>query len=371
MTILIFILILSVLIVVHEAGHFFTARKKGVRVEQFSLGFGPKIFSWVRGGTEYCLCAIPLGGYVKMAGDDRMQCKGASDEYFSKSVGARFWIILMGSGVNYIFAYLCFVVVFMLGYVDMEATQKAVPARVGQVVAASAAERAGLMAGDEILAIEGAPIANWSEMQEKVSHSAGEEIQVEILRSGERTMVMMTPQLRTIKDMFGRQRQVGQIGIQQGTIDSPDKLVIRQYGFWASWGQAAVELGKVTGKTYSALWDIVTGKRSAKEGMTGLVGIFFIIKFAVAVGISFLLYVVGVISASLAIFNLLPIIPLDGGHLLLLGLEKLRGRALSVKADEILGRIGFALIIVLAVFVFYIDFERIGLIDKVVQFFKG
>ena len=125
----------------------------------------------------------------------------------------------------------------------------------------------------------------------------------------------------------------------------------------------------MTSRTYGALWDMITGQRSAKEGMTGLIGIFFIIKFAAAVGVSFLLHVVGVISASLAIFNLLPVIPLDGGHLALIALEKLRGKALSLKVEDVIARTGFALIIVLAVFVFYLDFERIGLIDKVFKFF--
>ena len=371
MVFLIFVLILSILIVVHEAGHFFTAKKMGVRVEQFALGFGPKLFSRVWEGTEYCLCAIPLGGYVKMAGDDRAQCKGASDEYFSKSIGHRSWIILMGPIVNYFFAYLCFVVVFMFGYVDMEATNKAVPAKVGQVVAASAAEKAGLKEGDQIVAIDGVPIANWIEMQEKISHSAGKELQVVLTRSGVTRTIPVTPQLRTTKDIFGREKQVGQIGVQQGKIDSPEKLVVRKYGFVASWGRAAEELGKITGKTYSSLWEIITGQRSAKEGMTGLIGIFFIIKFAIAIGFSFLLHIVGVISASLAIFNLLPVIPLDGGHLFLLGIEKIRGRALSLKTDELMAKVGFVLIIALAAFVFYVDFERIGLIDRVVHLLKG
>ncbi|MBF0122343.1 MAG: site-2 protease family protein [Candidatus Omnitrophica bacterium] len=371
MVFLIFVLILSVLIVVHEAGHFFTAKKMGVRVEQFALGFGPKLFSRVWEGTEYCLCAIPLGGYVKMAGDDRTQCKGVSDEYFSKSIGHRSWIILMGPIVNYIFAYLCFVIVFMIGYVDMEATNKAVPAKVEQVVVESAAEKAGVKQGDQIMAIDGTSIGSWGEMQEKVSHSAGKELQFSLMRDGEIKTLLVTPQLRTTKDIFGREKQVGQIGVQQGKIDSPDKLVIRKYSFVASLGQAAGELGKITGKTYSSLWEIITGQRSAKEGMTGLIGIFFIIKFAVAIGLSFLLHVVGIISASLAIFNLLPIIPLDGGHLFLLGLEKMRGRALSLKTDELMAKVGFAFIIVLAAFVFYVDFERIGLIDRVVHFLKG
>ena len=114
MIILLFIVILSILIVVHEAGHFLMARRVGVKVEQFSLGFGPKVCSMTFAGTQYCLCAVTLGGYVKMAGEERALCKGNSDEYFAKSPGHRALIVLMGPVVNYLLAYLCFVAVFMI-----------------------------------------------------------------------------------------------------------------------------------------------------------------------------------------------------------------------------------------------------------------
>ncbi len=110
MSLIIFIFILSILILVHEWGHFITARKCGVKVEQFAFGFGPKLFGWVHDGTEFCLCAIPLGGFVKMAGDEREKCSGSSDEYFTKSAGQRALIILMGPVVNLILAYRMFLV---------------------------------------------------------------------------------------------------------------------------------------------------------------------------------------------------------------------------------------------------------------------
>ena len=134
MSSIIFIFILSILILVHEWGHFITARKCGVKVEQFALGFGPKIFGWVHDGTEFCLCAIPLGGFVKMAGDEREKCLGGSDEYFAKPAGQRALIILMGPVVNLILAYVCFWVVFMIGFVDMDQSSKNVAPVIGQVL---------------------------------------------------------------------------------------------------------------------------------------------------------------------------------------------------------------------------------------------
>ncbi|MBF0569484.1 MAG: RIP metalloprotease [Candidatus Omnitrophica bacterium] len=371
MILLVFVIILSILIVVHEGGHFFMAKRLGVRVEQFALGFGKALWSRVYRGTEYRLCAIPLGGYVKMAGDEREQCKGAADEYFSKSKGHRSLIILMGPVVNYLLAYLCFVVVFMIGYVDLDATSKAVPAMVGKVMASSPAEKAGIKEGDKIIAIDGKSMANWGEMQEKISSSGGKSLLITMARADKRMTVVVLPELQKTQDIFGKEHQVSRIGVQPKGAGKPEELVIRKYGFFQSFGKGAEELWAITAKTYTALWEIVTHQRSAKEGMTGLIGMFFIIKFAMTIGFSFLLHIIGVISASLAIFNLLPLIPLDGGHLFLIGLEKLRGRALSVKADELINKAGFALIIALALFVFYVDFERIGLIDRVLHLFRG
>ena len=147
-------------------------------------------------------------------------------------------------------------------------------------------------------------------------------------------------------------------------INNAKDIVVTRYGFFESFGKAGEELWSITVKTYSALYEMAIGARSPKEAM-GIVGMFFVIKFALTIGFAFVLHIVGIISASLAIFNLLPIIPLDGGHLFLIGLEKLRGKALSMKTDQFIAKAGFTLIIMLALFVFYSDFERIGLIDKI------
>jgi regulator of sigma E protease len=371
MTILLFILILSILIVVHEAGHFLMARRLGVRVEEFALGFGPKLCSWSFRGTEFRLCAIPLGGYVKMAGDERDKCSGAKDEFFSKSPGHRALIALMGPAVNYALAYVCFVAVFMIGFVDFDAAMKAMPAKIGKVSAGSPAEKAGMMPGDLVLRIDNVPVEGWSSLQQDIGSSGrGRQIDILVLRAGAQVPLRISPEVQTAKDIFGREHPVARIGVQPEQSAEIDQKYIERYDLPGALRRGLGELWSVTARTYQALGEMATGARSPKEGMTGLIGIFFIIKMAASMGLAFLLHIVGVISASLAIFNLLPLIPLDGGHLLLLGLEKLRSRPLSVRTDALVTRAGFALIIFLAAFVFYVDFERIGLIDKIMGFLK-
>jgi len=360
----IFVIILSILILVHEWGHFITAVKCGVRVEQFALGFGPKLYSRVHDGTEYCLCLIPLGGFVKMAGDEREKCVGVSDEYFTKSAGQRALIILMGPMVNLILAYVCFWFVFMFGYVDMDlSSQKAAPV-VGEVLAHSPADQAGLRSGDKILSVNGQAILHWSQLQDLVSTSTAKQLTLTLDRAKHVVAVTLTPEQTDQQDIFGRMHKTRLIGVKQMPIENAKDIVITRYGFFESFVKAGQELWDITIKTYSALYEMAIGARSPKEAM-GIIGMFFVIKFALTIGFSFVLHIVGIISASLAIFNLLPLIPLDGGHLFLIGLEKVRGKALSMKTDQFIAKTGFTLIIMLALFVFYSDFERIGLIDKI------
>jgi regulator of sigma E protease len=364
MPLIIFIFILSILILVHEWGHFITARKFGVKVEQFALGFGPKLFGWVHDGTEFCLCAIPLGGFVKMAGDEREKCLGSSDEYFSKSAGQRALIILMGPVVNLILAYVCFWFVFMIGYVDMDLSTKNIAPSIGKVLDGSPAQQAGLKLGDRILGINGKPIEHWQQLQDLVSNSTTNRLILRIQRDKNIISIAIIPQKQDQKDFFGRLHRTRIIGVGPMPINNTKDIVVTHYGFFKAFSKAGEELAKITFKTYEALYEMAIGARSPKEAM-GIIGMFFVIKFALTIGFSFVLHIVGIISASLAIFNLLPVIPLDGGHLLLIGIEKLRGKALSMKTDQFIAKAGFTLIIMLALFVFYSDFERIGLIDKI------
>ncbi len=435
----IFAIFLSILIVVHEWGHFITAKKLGVKVEKFSLGFGKVIFKKTYNGTLFLLSIIPLGGYVKMAGDERDQCKGAPDEFFSKSVGARSLIIFNGPMVNFVLAYICFVFVFMLGFPE-------VSTRVGELIDGQAAQLSELKVGDEIIAVDGNKIYGWTELQNAVAKSKNFNIVLTVLRSSRELDVVIIPQMRKRPNMLGQIKEMRSIGISPygneiGLVDDDglakniglmvgdsviavkdiptvgwsevekqlsnikdgdititimrdgqtmtmvatpktiqkktlfgllkkevkvSKLGIapkqEQKSYQFSPGESIVrgflKLKEITFVTYKALGSMIIGTISAKDNMAGPIGIFYIVTSAADLGIAHFLYILGVVSASLAIFNLFPVIPLDGGHLFLLGIEKIRGKALSAKIDEWISRIGFSMIIMLALFVFYSDISR-------------
>ncbi len=305
-----------------------------------------------------------------MAGDEREKCLGAKYEYFSKSTGQRALIVLMGPVVNLILAYVCFWFVFMIGYVDMDTSSQKLAPVIGQVLEHSPAQEAGLKLGDRILKVNGSAIAHWVQLQDWISNSAGHQLVLTIERANHNITVDIVAQATDQQDIFGRHHETRRIGVGPMPIDNANDIVVTRYGFFESFVKAGEEVVNITLKTYESLYEMAIGERSPKEAM-GIIGMFFVIKFALTIGFSFVLHIVGIISASLAIFNLLPVIPLDGGHLFLIGLEKLRGKALSLKTDEFIAKAGFTFIIVLALFVFYSDFERIGLIDKIVKVFKG
>lgn len=353
----IFIVVLSVLILVHEWGHFITAKRLGVGVERFALGFGPTIFSRVHNGTRYMINAIPLGGYVKMAGDERSECTGRPEEFFSKPIGHRALVVLNGPIVNFVFAYICFFFVFMFGYPDLGNT-------IGEVMEGYPAYEAGLKVGDKVVSIGSSPVESWTDIQKGIAASTEETIQLTVVRDGQAMTTVIVPRTERIKNIFGKYTEVRLVGIRPG-----EDIVSLKYAPGTALVKAYQELAKITVTTYKAIFSMLTGSMSAKENVTGPIGIFYIIKKAAEMGMTHVLFILGVISASLAIFNLLPVIPLDGGHLFLLGIEKLRGKALPAKIDEYIMKAGFSLIIVLAIFVFYNDFSQFGWFDKIKQFF--
>jgi regulator of sigma E protease len=235
---------------------------------------------------------------------------------------------------------------------------------IGGLVEGYPAESAGLQAGDRIIEVDSQKVSSWKSLQKVIADSTGDHIVLMYVRNGKNFVKTVTPQVDTVKDKSGQEVRKRKIG-----IGPEQEFDLFQFGLGDSFMFAGEELWFITQLTYESLFRMVTGAISAKESVTGPVGIFYIVKGAAEAGISHLLFILGVISASLAIFNLLPIIPLDGGHLFLFGVEKIRGRALPPKVDEWVARAGFSLIILLAVFVFYSDFARFGWFENINNWF--
>ena len=359
MSFLIFVGVLSILVIVHEWGHFIAAKSLGVKVLKFSVGFGPKLLSRFHNGTEFMLCAIPLGGFVKMAGDERSECKGTRDEFYAHPVGHRAIIVLMGPLVNFVFALICFYFTFLIGYPTVES-------KIGKLMENYPAFAAGIEVGDRVVQIDSQKIENWEDLQEYVSTSRGPTLHFKILRGNQPIEKDVVPQIKIRKNIFGQEEASRVVGVQPF-----EEQVLIKYGPVDAFVKSVQELAKITVLTFKALYYVVTGAMPAKDAFGGPIRILDVIKNAAAAGISYLILTMAVISANLAIFNLFPIPVLDGGHLFLFAVEKLRRRPLPTNVEEGLTKAGFGVLLVLFVLVCYNDIVRIGWIDHFKNFWQS
>lgn len=348
MALLIFLFILGLLIIVHEFGHFIVAKRTGVRVENFSLGFGPRLLARKKNGTEYALSLFPLGGYVKLAGDNLEEYRGLPDEYLSKAPGERARIILCGPLLNYILGFLFFWLLFFAGYPTL--TNK-----VGGLLDGFGAKASGIEVGDRIIAVDGKKVEFWEDLQKAIqAKKADTEVSLSLLRDGREYLITAAIKEKQVGDQLGQKRNIGLLGI------TPAEEIIKvRHNLSDAFLLSVHKTWELTITTYKALWRLICGKLSMRESMTGPLGIFDITSKAASLGIIALLHLVAVLSISLAIFNLLPFPVLDGGHLLFLAIEKIRGKALGLKADQIITRIGLTVIIFLALVVTYNDILRL------------
>lgn len=354
---IIFLFILGILIIVHEFGHFIVAKKIGVRVEKFSLGFGPQLLKKKKNETEYSISAIPLGGYVKLAGDNLEEYKGGGDEYFAKPPYQRMAIIFFGPLLNYILGIIFFWLIFFVGY-------PTVAAKVGGLIEGFGAKEAGIQVGDKIIAVDGKKIESWEKLQEIIQVKKDASLaRLFVVRDNRELSLDVKIKGKEFNDLLGQKRNVGLIGITPS-----DETVRLKYGFGESFILSINKTLDLTVITYKALWRMITGKLSLRESVTGPLGIFYITSKAAHLGIIAVLHLIAVLSISLAIFNLLPLPVLDGGHIVLLAIEKVRGRTLSLKAERLIMQIGLTIIITLAIIVTYNDILKFfG--DKIYKFF--
>ncbi len=339
------LIVFSILILVHETGHFLMAKRMGVRVERFSFGFGPKLLSFRKGETEYLVCAIPLGGYVKMAGDEPTEKRqGKEWEYLSQPPIKRFAIVATGPLTNYLLAFLLFSLIFVLG-------APALTTEVGDVLEDFPAYSAGIRESDKIISIGGEKVNYWDELLLEVSKATtGKEIQMVVLREGQPIAIKLVPKIIETKNIFGQSIKVGRLGIISAGKTTTIKTNIINALYLG--GKKTIFL---TGFTYKALWHIITGGMPVRESLGGPIRIAAEIGKAAKMGIIYLIYITAQINLAIAIFNLLPFPVLDGGHILFLGLEKIRGRQLSPRIESVITQIAITLLITLAVFVSWND----------------
>jgi len=351
LTFIIYMLVLSIVICTHELGHFIMARRNGVKVEIFSFGFGPKLFSKKGRMTEYIVCAIPFGGYVKMAGENLQECTGKPDEYYSQPPGRRFQIIVLGPLVNYILGFLLLWFIFCVGYSRLTT-------KVGSLRDGYGAKLAGIEVGDKIIALDGKKVEYWEDMQQIIqTKKSTMKVEVSFTRNN-KTMTLAVPvKEETLEDPLGKKHNVGLIG-----ITPYDETVIVRHGFVESAFLAFNKVWDFAAITYQTIGRIVTGKMSVKsirDSVAGPLGMFDITRKVISLGFVAVVNFMAAISVSLAVVNLLPIPAFDGGHILLLFIEKIRGKSLSFKVEHFITQIGFSFIIMLALIITYNDILRL------------
>ena len=353
-----FLFVLTIVVFVHELGHFLIARWCGVRVLVFSIGFGRELVGLTdRHGTRWKLAAVPLGGYVKFFGDenvasvpDRASVAAMSEadrreSFFHQPLARRAAIVASGPIANFILAIVIFAAVFAAyGRPDNVA-------RVEAIEPSSAAAAAGFRPGDVVVAIDDHAIRTFTEMQRVVRAHPDQKIQIEIERDGRFLTLSATPTLKEVPDNFGKVHRFGILGIQ----GPRDRIKV---GPVEAIGYGAQETWSIVDETFSYLYRMVTGRESADQ-LGGPVGIALMSGEAAKLGFDVLIRWVAAISVSIGLLNLFPIPLLDGGHLLFYGLEGLRGRPLSERTQEIGFRIGFAIVLMLLVFATYNDIPRL------------
>jgi regulator of sigma E protease len=352
-----FLLVLTVLVFVHELGHYLVARWNGVRVEIFSIGFGPELFGWNdRVGTRWKFSAVPLGGYVKMYGDadaasmpgEHLAAMTAAEQAVSfhhKRLGQRAAVVAAGPIANFVLA-----IAIMTVLIAVQG-QPFVPPLVGAVRAGSAAEAAGIQPGDLIVSIDGNPIDRFDTIRRAVEFNGGTSLAVVIRRSDREITLQVAPRITTDTDRLGFTHRGGQLGIEAKGIEFIPRNPIA-----AIW-YATAEAGNATVDILRTVWQMIVGVRSS-GGLSGPIGIFQISGAVADQGLIPLISLAAMLSLNLGLINLFPIPVLDGGHLLFYAAEAIRGKPLSQRAQEYGFRLGLALVLMLMVFATWNDVMR-------------
>lgn len=344
------IIVLGVLVFVHELGHFLMAKLFGVRVDAFSLGFPPKLLHKKIGDTDYRLSVIPLGGYVKLFGEnpnDEVPQELEPVSFSHQTLWRRFLIVMAGPTFNLLFAAVALSLVFTFSGIPYLTTT------VGGVKEGSPAAQVGLEKGDQILAVEGQKVTRWEELSQKIRQKGEHSLTLSVKRGDRVFEVRLTPQSMETTDIFGSKVSAVIIGITSG-----DQLATEHVGPFQALAQGVVYTGRLTVMTVESLYKLLTRQVPLKS-IGGPILIAQVAGRQAEMGVTYLIQFMAALSVNLFLLNLLPIPVLDGGHLFFFALEAIRGKPVPLQHREMAQGLGLMLILALMLLVFYQDILRL------------
>ena len=367
-----FLVVLTILVFVHEMGHFSVARYNNVRVEVFAVGFGRELFGYTdRQGTRWKFCAIPFGGYVKMFGQgEEIEDENSDGEetraltpdekkvsFHHKRLGQRAAIVVAGPLANFIFA------IIVLGLLFGIAGTPSPLAGIGSVQTESAAETAGFENGDRVVSINGEEVRWFEDLRQIVSSSPGMELKFGVERGDQLISLTATPKVHVSVDAEGAQNEIGLLGV------TPDPEMIEYVDVGpldAAWMGVERTYGLTT-QILSALGQIISGSRTADE-LGGPLRIAQISGQMAQGGLISLAFFLAALSVNLGLINLFPVPMLDGGHLVFYGVEGILGRPVNAKTQEYSFRFGLALVLLLMFFATWNDLVQLKVFESIRNF---
>ncbi len=333
------VFVFGLLVLVHEFGHFITAKKTGMRVDEFAIGFGPKLISKQKGETIYSIRAIPLGGFNKIAGMQQGEDEDAGNRaYWARPVWARMIVILAGSFMNFILPIVLFAGIFFLNGISTPINEPVL----GNVISGEAASQAGLKTGDKIINVNGESVDSWTAFVQKVQVADGKILKIDYVRNDRQMTTSVVPK-------YDEQAKRALIG-----VTAP--MQTQSVGFFESIILSLTTVVNIVYQMYAALAGMITGTVSAE--LSGPVGVAQMTSQAAHMGIVPLLQFASLLSLNLGIINLLPIPALDGGHFIVLLIEAVRGKALKAEYVKYVQMAGVILLLSLMFFATAQDIGR-------------
>ena len=346
-----FLLALGILIGFHELGHFLVAKISGVGVLTFSLGFGPKLLVKKVGETEYALSAFPLGGYVKMIGEEPGEEVAETDvtrSFSHQGLGKRVAIVAAGPMFNLLLAIV--VISFNLMFFGVPT----LTTLVGDIRPGLPAGKAGIVKGDRIVSVDGQPITKWEELSGLIKDSGGTPLKLGIQRTNREIEITVQPMKSEGRNVFGEKNTYWAIGI---TADDSDMFVER-IPPWQAVGQGFYKTGEFSVLTLVVIYKMIVGDVST-DNLGGPILIAQMAGQQAQRGMGSFFFFVAILSVNLGVLNLLPIPVLDGGHLFFFLIEAVIGRPVEVKNRERAQQVGFFILILIMIYAFYNDIARL------------